>query len=231
KQLVFASLNENVNIWTLPMDVNRAKVTGGVQRLTQDIVAQSYPTVSPDGKKLAFSSRRSGNRDVWLKDLATGRETAVTNTPWPEFSRIFSPDASRLAYRANEKQNRLVYVVTLAGGALERVCEACGSGGWSSDGRRLLYLDFEHSPAGISILDLTSGRRTALAHHETYSLDEASFSPQDRWVCFNAVTPGRSRIFVAPVRNAGVALEPEWIAITNGRWDDKPRWSPDGNVL
>src|SRR5439155_13455565 len=85
KLLMLASLTENVNIWGLPMDVNRAKLAGGLRRLTQDIVAQTYPVVSPDGKKLAFSSRRSGNRDIWLKDLTTGREIVVVNTHWPEF--------------------------------------------------------------------------------------------------------------------------------------------------
>jgi len=50
-------------------------------------------------------------------------------------------------------------------------------------------------------------------------------------VSFNATTPGRSRIFIAPVRGAGLVPETEWLAITDGRWDDKPRWSPDGNIL
>jgi eukaryotic-like serine/threonine-protein kinase len=128
-----------------------------------------------------------------------------------------------------EKQAQLIYVVSVAGGYTERVCEGCGLGGWSSDGRRLLSLD--DSPSRISVLDLASGQRTVLLQHATYSLDEASFSPDDRWVSFNAVTPGRSRIFVAPVRGAGLVPEPEWLAITDSRWDDKPRWSPDGNVL
>ena len=113
-------------------------------------------------------------------------------------------------------------------GRAERVCEGCGSGGWSSDGRRLLYVD--HSSAGISVLDLASARRTGLLHHAAYSLDEAFFSPDDRWVCFNAVTPDRSRIFIAPVRGQGAVPESEWRAVTDSRWDDKPRWSPDGNI-
>jgi len=228
--MAFSSLHENVNIWSLPIDANRPKPAGGLQRLTQDTVAQIQPAVSPDGKLLAFSSRRSGSRAIWVKDLVTGKETAIANTPWPEFYPAFSPDASRLAYRSNEKQAHLINVVSVAGGAPERVCEGCASlGGWSSDGRRLLY--FEEAPRRLSILDLASGQRAALLDHARYKLDEASFSPDDRWVCFNATTPGRSRIFIAPARGAGLVPETEWVAITDGRWDDKPRWSPDGNIL
>jgi eukaryotic-like serine/threonine-protein kinase len=40
-QVAFSSLNENVNIWNLPIVPNRAKPTGGLQRLTQDTVAQT----------------------------------------------------------------------------------------------------------------------------------------------------------------------------------------------
>jgi Tol biopolymer transport system component len=57
------------------------------------------------------------------------------------------------------------------------------------------------------------------------------FSPDDRWVSFNASEPGRSRIFVAPVRDQDAVPEKEWITIADTGWDDKPRWSPDGNTL
>ena len=67
-QVVFSSLNENVNIWSLPTDANGAKPAGNLQRLIQDILAQGKPAVSPDGRKLAFSSRRSGNRDIWTSE-------------------------------------------------------------------------------------------------------------------------------------------------------------------
>ena len=134
---------------------------------------------------------------------------------------IFSLDSGRLAYRVNEKRTSTIHVARLAGGAPERVCEGCGSGGWSSDGKRLLYV--ERSPDRILVLELGSGRSTALVQHATYTLHSASFEPQDRWICFNAVTPGRSRIFVARVQSVGLVPESEWIAVTNGRWDDQPQ--------
>jgi Tol biopolymer transport system component/DNA-binding winged helix-turn-helix (wHTH) protein len=134
-QVAFSSLQENVNIWSLPIDANRPKPAGGLRRLTQDTVAQAQPAVSRDGKLLAFSSRRSGNRAIWIKDLVTGKETAIANTPWPEFYPAFSPDASRLAYRSNEKQAHLIYVVSVADGAPERVCKDCAAlCGWTDRG-------------------------------------------------------------------------------------------------
>jgi hypothetical protein len=48
---------------------------------------------------------------------------------------------------------------------------------------------------------------------------------------FNATTPGHSRIFVVPFSTSGPIPESKWIAITDGAWDDKPRWSWDGNTV
>jgi eukaryotic-like serine/threonine-protein kinase len=60
---------------------------------------------------------------------------------------------------------------------------------------------------------------------------ECAFSPDDRWVSFNATEPGRSRIFVESLRDTGLIPQQDWIPITDSRWDDKPRWSPDSNKL
>jgi eukaryotic-like serine/threonine-protein kinase len=80
-------------------------------------------------------------------------------------------------------------------------------------------------------MDVTTKLRTPLLEHAKYLLWNPRFSPDDRWVCFNATEPGRSRIFVAPVRDTGPVPEQEWITIADTGGDDKPRWSPDGNTL
>jgi eukaryotic-like serine/threonine-protein kinase len=227
--VVFASLNGNVDVWSLPIDADRAKPAGGLERLTSDAFAHSYPAVSPDGTKLAFSSRRSGNRDIWVRDLRTAKETVVSLPPGPSFNPKFSPDGNALAYREAEKQTSVGYAVSLAAGSPERICEDCSDYDWSHDKKKLLVLGT--SPAGISVVDLASKQGMALLNHPAYILWNPRFSPDDHWVSFSATMTSRARIFVAPFRSAGLVPEPEWIAITDGAWDDKPRWSPDGAIL
>ncbi|MBK9316931.1 MAG: PD40 domain-containing protein [Acidobacteria bacterium] len=65
---------------------------------------------------------------------------------------------------------------------------------------------------------------------EEDNLWQASFSPDDRWVSFNAVNKinmaGTSTIYVVPASGGN------WIRITEGKhWDDVPRWSPDGKTI
>ena len=56
------------------------------------------------------------------------------------------------------------------------------------------------------------------------------FSPDGRWIVFEAVrdqdTRIESTIYVVAVDGG------QWVRITDGKhWDDKPRWSPDGRVI
>jgi len=229
-QVIFSSLNGNLDVWSVPLEPNQAKVSGGVQRLTVDAFDHSFPTVTTDGTKLAYSARRAGSRKIWVRDLATGNETAVSTPLYSGFGSAFSPDGTKLAYRAVEGQTSVLYIVSQVGGPQERFSENCASSvGWSSDGKRILCAGAP--PSGVAIIDLTTKQKTGLLNHPAWRLWNPRFSPDDRWVSFNATTAEKSRIFVAPLRGTGPIPESEWISITNGVWDDKPRWSPDGTAL
>ncbi len=229
RHLVFASVTATQDVWILPVDADRVDRKGDLIRLTDDGFAHGYPAVSPDGREVAFSLQRSGHRDIWVQDLASGRRKEVSLPTGPSFNPNFSPDGAALAYRTSENGTSRAFVVSLAAGRTQTICDECSDYGWSSDSRRLVLVG--HEPARISILDLGSRKRTSLLQHTAYQLWNPRFSPDDRWVSFNATDAGRSIIFVAPVQDTGVVREQDWIAITRGRWDDKPRWSPDGNTL
>ncbi len=227
--LVFASLAGKLDVQSLSLDADRAEPHGTLERLTDDAFAHTYPAVSPDGGTLAFSLQKSVNRDIWIKDLKTSQQNEVSLPPGPSFNPNFSPDGDTLAYRMLENDISVGYAVSLRAGGTQTICENCSDYGWSSDSKRLALVG--KSPARVSILDIATRRRTPLLEHAKYLLWNARFSPDDRWVSFNATEPGRSRIFIAPVRDQVAVPEQEWITVADTGWDDKPRWSPDGKTL
>ena len=95
------------------------------------------PQFSPDGKKLAYMSDRSGTMEIWVSDR-DGRNpvqlTALGNTGTPRWS----PDSQWIAF----DRRGAVYVVSVAGGAPrllapDNASNACPS--WSADGKWLYF--------------------------------------------------------------------------------------------
>ena len=58
------------------------------------------PFPSPDGLRMAFVSDRSGRWNVWLKELSSGRETALPPAEVEAYMPVFAHDGSRLVYQA-----------------------------------------------------------------------------------------------------------------------------------
>ncbi len=235
QRLVFASLTSSVDIWSLPIEANRGKALGEVRRVTQDPAEDTRPWLTPDGKRVVFSSKRSGNEDIWVRHLATGKEKPLTAPPLRKYNPALSADGSRIAYQVVEGGRGVTYTLPVAGGPPERLCENCFiPTSWSSDGKTLL--SFAAGPGGgLLRIDVSTGKPALLAQRSGYDLLSPRFSPDDRWVAFHVrKTPLARQIYVVPFRpgDGSPVAENEWIAVTGGEYlDREPRWSPDGNLL
>jgi serine/threonine protein kinase len=239
--LVFASLKQDLNIWSLPMATDGTRPSGELQQVTGSAF-DAHTSLSADGK-LVFISARSGNRDVWMKDLVSGAETALTASPAIKEQPEITADGARVAYIVLEGSNWSIYQIASGGGVPEKLCDDCGRPwDWSPDGRRLLYLIPEGATTvpGLSfgIVDVPGGAKSIYLQHPRYSVARARFSPDGRWISFTvfAATPNAdaalNRIVIAPFHDRSGPLESEWIVVAEEPTAlDKARWSPDGNLL
>jgi Tol biopolymer transport system component len=232
--LFFATRTFTIDLWVERLEAARGKTGGDLSRLTADVSTDELPTVSADGTKVVFLSDRAGNDDVWLKDLVSGKELALTATPWREYFPVINRRGSHVVYQSIGDGKTGIHIVPAVGGISEKVCDNCGGPtDLSNDGFWiLLQYRFNDPLSTLGVLDRRSGARHETLTHSRYSLYRAHFSPDERWVAFHADEPGRgTRVFVAPFRTTPTP-ESEWIAVTDGvAFDDAPRWSPDGNLL
>jgi eukaryotic-like serine/threonine-protein kinase len=232
-RMVFSTLSVNINIWSLPLIADRGKVAGELQQLTHNSALDVQPDLSADGQRLVFMSKRSGNEDVWGKDLITGKETALTISPRNESRPAISADGSRVAYPDWTSEKRTLHIASLrgrSGDAVPDVCDDCFlAWDWSPDNKYLLYWSMDLQQIGL--VDIASRQKSIVLKHPQYTLLWARFSPDGRWIAFHAsVGPDRSQIFIAPFHGMSPIGEEAWIALP-GSDDHIPRWSPDGNSL
>jgi Tol biopolymer transport system component len=100
------------------------------------------PTLSPDGRRIALSSERSGNgREIWIANADGSGAVRITDgsgklhgTP------RWSPDGRWIAYDAfGESGDYGIYVIEAAGGSPRLLTPAGSVPSWSRDGRSIYF--------------------------------------------------------------------------------------------
>jgi eukaryotic-like serine/threonine-protein kinase len=164
------------------------------------------PAASPDGKTIAFTSDRDGRPRIWLKELSSGREAALTAGP-DDYAR-FSPDGSTIIFSRTQGSVTSLYKMLVTGGEPVKVVEDVFDGDWSPDGRRVAFVRLKSKDAQLSaeIWAIAAGGDGAakIAQFENGSLKEPRWSPDGRTIAAvqNPIQAGSpSSIFVVDVES------------------------------
>ncbi len=103
----------------------------------------SAPQVSPDGKKIAFESARSGSTEVWVCDMDGSNAVQMTSFGGPEVTTPrWSPDSGRIAFDSNAEGEYDIYVVGADGRKPKRMTTDPANDGnpsWSRDGQWIYF--------------------------------------------------------------------------------------------
>jgi Tol biopolymer transport system component len=235
---VFASLKQNLAIWSLPIRANEGRVSGDLRKLTDGTASEVTPSISADGRTLVYGSTAPNREDIWLKDLQTGKERPVANTAAAEWHPTITRDGSMIAYTVDEGGARAIYVAPISGGRARKVTTESGwVFDWTLDKQHLLFRPGSYD-SNLRSLNLETGLVSDFLKKSGVNLYQSKLSPDGGWLVFEAVirtgddgNPD-ARLFVVKTENGLPASGADWILVSDehGR-ADKPRWSPDGNTL
>jgi hypothetical protein len=228
--LALADLTWNFGLWSLPIDTRSARVTGEPVRLTASLTKETRPTLSEDGRKLAYLKELPGNNTAWVRDLVSGKQVRLVSQPKP-WTPWISADGSMVVYPDYRDAQSPTFVVPSSGGVGRRINDTNAAGSWTRSGK-LVHRRGSSQSGRYDVLDpKTREDRTLLKYaRPTF---QTTFSSDEKAISFMALTSSlTAKIVVAPATGAWPVPESEWIDVTDGsQWDDKPRWSPDGNLL
>ena len=220
-KIALATVSENTDIWSLPVDTNAAKVTGDPRQLTRDTTADIHPSLSTDGRKMVWVSARSGKQEIWIKNFETGEDAALTASGVDKYGPNFSPDSTKVSFSAYEQNKWNTYLVSASGGAAESICEDCGQiTDWSPDGKYLLGNTVDQR---LYLVETASRRRIDFLSLTGRSFSGGKFSPDGHWITFG----GEGHVNITLFQGETLAPETSWFSVLH----ELSRWSPDGNFV
>jgi Tol biopolymer transport system component len=138
--LIFTNSVAEESIWRYSTE----RVPGGPPvQLVASSQTENYPRYSNDGKKLAFSSTRTGYEEIWVAN-ADGSQPVQLTELRHQLTEVghWSPADDVIAFVSQDRAHRQIYVVNSSGGPAVQITNEDGislGSGWSRDGSAYYY--------------------------------------------------------------------------------------------
>jgi Tol biopolymer transport system component len=234
RSIVFSekpSLDVPAHILELPLDTLQARP---MTHPPEDSFGDLYPSISPDGRQLAFvrsSSRGWGNQDVWVQPLQGGDARRLTNDKYADcWSLSWTPGGNEILYSFFTVGSRRMARVALAGGASQPIVGAGAEAhSGSIRGGRMVYVQDSRVPPvlyRVPVRAPSSGSRASEPVASNGGNQNPAYSPDGKKIAFESARLGVPGIWVSDADGSHPVQVSSFAA-----YSGTPRWSPDGRRL
>jgi serine/threonine protein kinase len=190
--------------------------------------SHSNVRLSPDGRRVAADQTDPDERniDIWIHEPARGATTRLTFDPALDQTPVWSPDGKQILFASSRRVGFRLYLKNADGSGPEEEVADLGAGlqvhawDWSRDGKNVLVRK------GNELWYLSWPQRVAMPLFQAkWTVRNAQFSPDGRWMAYASNETGSMEIYVSPFPSV------------NGKWQvssaggQEPRWRQDGKEL
>lgn len=226
-----------VLIWRLPrVGSDRGELLHPrFSQLTSESGLEWFPSLSPDGKWIAYGGDGNGTRHIFLQSTTGQTPIDLTaDSTDDDDEPAFSPDGERIAFRSSRDRGG-IFVMGRTGEAVRRLTRRGFRPSWSPDGKEIAFttenadLDPQNT-VGLSSLwavDVGSGEQRQIGNVDAVL---PSWSPHGQRIAYTTrgAIAGSTRLDIWTVTRSGTGP----VAVTtDGAENWNPVWAPDGAHL
>jgi Tol biopolymer transport system component/predicted Ser/Thr protein kinase len=202
-------------------------------QLTVQSGAEQFPSLSPDGRWMVYTSAASGNLDIYLQSV--GGQTAINltkDTTADDQQPAFSPDGEQIAFQSS-RDGGGIFVMGRTGESVRRLTDGGYNPAWSPNGKEVAFgtENVQINPAargprsGLWIVNVGNGEKRQIATEDSV---QPSWSPDGSRIAFWAARGSQRQRDILTISVGGGEAVPvtDDVAV-----DWNPVWAPDGKSL
>ena len=186
------------------------------------------PDWSPDSLRIAFTSYRDGNYEIYVMNADGSAVTQLTHNSSSDSGSVWSPDGRRIVFASNRDGDFEIYVMNPDGSAVTQLTHNSNTDSgpvWSPDGRRIVFASNRDGDFEIYVMNDDGSSVTQLTHNSSFD-QRPAWSPDGRHIAFYSNRDGDAEIYVMDANGSNVTQ-----LTHNSSYDDDPAWSPDGRHI
>ena len=145
-------------IWVIRRMPGHPPRITALEQITTSMALDRWPSFSPDGSHMAFTSDRTGHYQIYIRSIAPGSsDQQITLDDLDNIQPAWSPKGDYIAYACLKCGG--INIIPASGGTVRYRTDFGDSPQWSPDGRRLVFRDpgvhFNPAQDPIDIPDAT----------------------------------------------------------------------------
>jgi Tol biopolymer transport system component len=234
-KIAYADYHGNFDIY----GTNPDGVTGQAQ-LTSNPADDYEPAWSPDGRKIAFTSFRDGNSEIYVMNADGSGQTRLTNNSADDREPNWTPDG-RISFTSGRDGSSEIYVMNTDGNNQTRITNNPASDSqpaWSPDGAKIAFVSdrgaggteaiYTMNSDGTGVTELTSPRSGGGFY------EAPDWSPDGEKIVFGTgnICYCADAVFAITTMNRDGTGEQVLRSDYSGfRFPELPAWSPDGTLI